>query len=113
MPFCPMCRDEFEDRIEVCPDCNIALAEKLPALSEPDKKTDEPLVQIATAPNEPIAIMWAGVLEEYDIHSLLKGVQLGGMSIYTPTFEMLHRVYVLESEADRAKELLAPFLNEL
>ncbi|MFC1954726.1 hypothetical protein ACFLVZ_02765 [Chloroflexota bacterium] len=111
MPFCPACRDEFENRVEVCPDCNVTLVEKLPHIPRSQEKTDEPLVQIAIAPNEPIAKMWAGILEEYDIHSLLKGDHRGRMSLYTPTFELLHYIYVLESEADRAKEILSPFLE--
>ena len=111
MPFCPECHDEFEYRVAVCPDCNVALEEKLAPTLKLEKKKDEPLVQIATAPNESIAMMWAGVLEEYDIHCLLKGLQIGGWTVYTPAFEMLHHIYVLESEADRARELLTRFLK--
>jgi hypothetical protein len=30
MPFCPKCRDEFQDQLEVCPDCGVELIDKLP-----------------------------------------------------------------------------------
>jgi len=28
MPFCPNCRDEFEDWVEICPDCRVALVDE-------------------------------------------------------------------------------------
>jgi len=110
MPFCPECRDEFEDWVEVCPDCEVSLVEKLPLLTESKGKTDEPLVQIATAPNEPIAKMWSDVLAENNIHCLLKGGNLGA-AMYIPAMILPHKIFVVESETERAKELLAPFLE--
>ncbi len=29
MPFCPNCRDEFQDWVKVCSDCNSTLVDKL------------------------------------------------------------------------------------
>jgi hypothetical protein len=110
MPYCPECRDEFEDWVEVCPDCNVALVDELPAL--PERETsDEPLVHIATAPNEAIANMWAGILEEDGIRCLLKG---GGLqaAMYASPLSVPYEIYVLESEADTASEILAPFLED-
>jgi len=48
MPYCPQCRDEFQDWVKVCPDCKVALVEQLP-VQHKDEETDEPLVHIATA----------------------------------------------------------------
>ena len=40
MPYCPQCRDEFQDWVKDCPDCNVALVKTLP--SPPTKyKRDE------------------------------------------------------------------------
>lgn len=111
MPFCPRCRDEFESWVEACPDCKVPLVKKLLPLPEPGETTDEPLVKIATAPNEPIANMWSGVLAEHNIKCLLKGGNLGA-AMYIPTIVLPYQIYVLESETDRAKEALAPFLEE-
>ena len=33
MPYCPKCRDEFEDWVKVCPDCNVTLVDELPEMS--------------------------------------------------------------------------------
>ncbi|GAI73249.1 unnamed protein product, partial [marine sediment metagenome] len=71
MPYCPKCGDEFQNWVQVCPDCSVALVDKLsePPPSEPKAKVrEDPLVYIATAPNEPLAMMWAGILENEGIH---------------------------------------------
>jgi hypothetical protein len=110
MPYCPKCRDEFEDWVKVCPDCKVALVEKLPPLPETDE-TDEPLVLIATAPGEPIAAMWSGILEEQGIKAMLKGGDLGA-AMYASTLNLPFEIYVLESQADTARDILAPFIEE-
>lgn len=38
MPFCPNCRDEFEDWVETCPDCKVSLVDEQP----PKPKTPFP-----------------------------------------------------------------------
>ncbi len=110
MSYCPRCRDEFESWVEACPDCRIPLVEQLSASPEPFEN-DEPLVKIATAPNEPIANMWSGILADHNIRCLLKGGNLGA-AMYIPTIVLSYQVYVLESETDKAKEILAPFLED-
>ena len=42
-----------------------------------DNLSKEPLVHIATAPNEPIAQMWAGILEDNNVPCMVKGGDLG------------------------------------
>jgi len=37
MPFCPKCRDEFQDWVKVCPDCKVELVEKLEPITKPAK----------------------------------------------------------------------------
>lgn len=36
MPYCPRCRDEWQDWVKVCPDCHVDLVDKLPVGPEPD-----------------------------------------------------------------------------
>jgi len=119
MPFCPVCRDEFEDWVKICPDCNVALDDELPPLperkkaerkTETDESLDEPLVEVAVAPNELIASMWAGTLEEYGIRCLLKGENLGG-GMYRRYMEP-YRIFVLKTESEQAREILVPFIEE-
>ena len=110
MPYCPKCRDEFEDRVKVCPDCNVALVDELPELPE-QETIDEEIVHIATAPNEMVANMWAGILEENGIRCMLKGMGLQA-SMYASPLAVPYEIYVLKSEAEKAKEILEPFLEE-
>ena len=82
MPFCPRCRQEFQEWVEACPDCHVALLAALPIAPGPTSRrkptgksarANDPLVLVATASNEPEARMWAEVLENNGIHCLRKG----------------------------------------
>ena len=95
--------------MKVCPDCNVALVEQLP-VEHKDEETDEPLVYIATAPSESVASMWAGILEEHGIRCLLKSANLRA-AMYAFTYNMTCQIHVLASQADRAREILGPWLN--
>jgi len=108
VPYCPKCHDEFQDWVKVCPDCSVALVEKLPPPPK-RKKQDEPLVHIATAPSEPLAKMWAEILEKQGIQCLLKVGDL--QASMNPACDMQCDIYVLSSEAKKTKEILAPFLK--
>jgi len=54
--------------------------------------------------------MWAEILEENNIHCLLKGGNLGA-AMYIPPLQLQHKIYVLASEAQKAKEIISPFLE--
>ena len=109
MLYCPQCRDEFQDWVKVCPDCNVSLVDQLPVQDE-DEETEEPVVYIATAPNESVANMWAGILEEHGIRCLLKSANLRA-AMYAFTHNMTCRLHVLASQADQAREILSLFLK--
>jgi hypothetical protein len=75
------------------------------------EKGKERLVLIATAPNETVGTLWKGILEDNGIRSLLKGTSFMDTANYAHgvfPFEL----YVLASGAERAKEVLTPFMEE-
>lgn len=111
MPFCPKCRDEFQDWISVCPDCKVALVPELPDTPVPALRT-EPLVHIITAPNEAIASMWAGILEDNGIPCVLKSDNIRAAQ-YSLLYNQYQRIYVLQSMATEARNLLQPFEQEM
>lgn len=116
MPYCPKCNDEFEDWVQVCPDCRTALVDKLPKQppSKPRPKAKagkDPLIHIATAPNEPLAMMWAEILENEGIYSSFKSRDLRA-ALYTPPLLSQCEIHVLASHAEKAREILVPFLRE-
>lgn len=110
MPFCPECRCEFTDRVEVCPDCGVALVDNLPV--QPEHEAGQgPLVQVASAPNYVIASLWASVLEDEGIHCLVTGSDLMA-AMYTLPLNASHQLHVLESQAEQAKEILDSLTEE-
>jgi hypothetical protein len=111
MPYCPKCRGEFQDWVKVCPDCNVNLVAELPPLTEKVKKKNDPLVPIATAPNEITAKMWEDILKGEGIRCML-GSSSPGAASQTLIFYAPITILVLLSEAKRAKQILAPFLEE-
>ncbi len=76
-----------------------------------EKPPRDPLVLAATAPNEPTAMMWAGILENEGIRSVVKGQELTA-AMYLPSAFGPCRIFVLSSQADKAKEVLEPFLHD-
>lgn len=111
MPYCPKCRDEFQDWVKVCPDDKVALVAELPPLPQQAKKPKEPLVRIVTAPNEMIAKMWEDILKEQGISGLLS-TGSSALASSSTVVNMPIRMYVLASESRRAMEILAPFLEK-
>lgn len=116
MPFCPKCPDEFQDWVKPCPDCQVDLVAELPDPPESVRgsgrlrrhSVGDPLVCVASALDTPTAYMWAGMLEEKGIRCLLKSFRGFGIRYKTlspatiPEFD----IYVVESDAGRAKEIL-------
>ncbi len=76
-----------------------------------EKPPADPLVLVATAPNEPTAMLWSGILENEGIRSVIKGGELNA-AMYVPSSLTPCRVFVLSSQADKAKEVLEPFVND-
>jgi hypothetical protein len=110
MPYCPKCRDEFQDWVKVCPNDEVPLVATLPPL-EKKSRTDEPLEYVATAPNEIIAKMWEGLLKERGITSLLTAgdAAVGG---YGPILSVPVKIHVLASKVKHAKKILAPYIEK-
>ena len=111
MPYCPECGDEFQGWVEVCPDCGKALVDRKPESASSKSKREaksgeEPLVRVATAQNEPLAMMWKEILENEGIHSLIKSRDLRA-SMYTPSLVSQCEIYVLASKAKKAEEILS------
>ena len=111
MSFCPECRDEFQSWVTVCPDCQVALVDRLEEIPQP-VPNNEPLVHVATAPNEAIAGLWAGILENNGILCVIKSDNLRSAQ-YSLLYNQYQSVYVLKSVARRAKTILQPFKREM
>ncbi len=74
-------------------------------------KHNEPLALVAKAPNEPVAVMWQGILENEGIRSVIKPQDLKA-AMYVPSLIASCEIYVLEEQSERAREILEPFIQE-
>lgn len=105
--FCPAGHGEFEDWVEVCPDCGRRLAAEPPSVDQrtpPD--TREPVVFLTRIANEPLAQLSRQVLEDEGIRVMLKpsGPGFGG---WGSAANLEHELYVLASHADKAREIIS------
>ena len=100
--------------VKVCPDCHVKLVATLrdsPGRANRDSKT-EPLVLAATAPNRPLAQMWAGILKDRGIRAMTKNHEAGMSFAYPPMAgpmqprNLRFETYVLKSDLARAREIL-------
>ena len=67
--------------------------------------SDDPIVYLATAPNEPLARMWADLLAGAGIRALVKAVG-PGIGAWGSAATLEHELYVLRSRLDDARALL-------
>jgi hypothetical protein len=73
-------------------------------------KRRNPVVYLATAPNEPIAYMWAGILADQGVHCLVKrGLLSSAPYVYSQNLPC--EIHVLASKLRKASEVLEPFLK--
>jgi hypothetical protein len=73
---------------------------------------DDPTVYLATAPGEPVARMWQDILKQEGIIAMVKWEKDAVGQPYVSDFAAVHQLYVLESQLDRAKAVLEPYVEE-
>jgi len=106
--YCPAGDGPFEDWVERCPECGRRLVALPPAAGDQAAPTgrDEPVVYLATEPNEPLAQLAVQVLADEGIRVLVRPAGPGfGAWASVATFE--HELYVLRRDVDRARAILA------
>ncbi len=110
-PFCPICRSEYEQGINKCPECDSALVEQLP----PEKAAgmpDLPLVDVYEVSGDKEALVIKGLLESEGIMCSLSSdvphtvipVNIDGLGTV--------RIIVSQENAERAKEIISAYAAE-
>ena len=91
---CPAGHGPFEDWADHCPTCGAVLVGR------------EPIVHLATAPNQAVAAMWAELLGRQGIRTMVKplGPGFGALGTNAP---LEHVLYVLAPDLQRARRILA------
>lgn len=67
--------------------------------------SDDPIVYLATVPNEPLARMWADVLEEAGIRTMVKNLG-GGIGGWGSATMLEHELFVLRSRLADAERIV-------
>ena len=73
--------------------------------------TEDPIVYLATVPNEPLARMYADVLEEAGIRTMVKAVG-PGVGAWGSAFTLEHELYVLRSHHSEAEAIVRDLDDE-
>ncbi len=112
MPFCPICRNEYERGIEKCTDCGVSLVENAPPEHD-DAVPNAPLVEIYQAAGDKEAFVIKSLLEsEGIICSLSSDIPHTVMPFNIDGLGAV-RITVVESDADRARQIISEYAERL
>jgi hypothetical protein len=104
--YCPEGHGQFDDWVIRCPECRKRLVSAPPVPKQQPRHADEPIVYLATAPNEITSQMWLEALRNAGIRAMAK--PLGpGMGAWASVATMEHALYVLQSQYDDARDLIS------
>lgn len=105
MPFCPECKYEYREGIVMCPDCDVKLVGNLAAANEPTvEETNAVMVSVFSTDSQIEANLVKDMLQASGIEAF----DQPDMSFYGNFANTLANleVYVLQSDAPRAKKLI-------
>lgn len=110
---CPRCFTKFEPGASLCPDCQVSLVDKPeePSPTGTPGREDE-FVLVGSAPNEVVAKIWIQILEESGIRSVMQNVRPMSGLLGDFSLDLQCDIYVLESQAERAAEIIGSLLEE-
>ena len=112
MPYCPSCKTEYVENIQICSDCSEALVEKLP---QADEITEVNWIPLHSVPGKAYAEMVTEILDKEEIPNYIKSDALstayltggaggmGGISV----------IFVPEEHQSRAEEILTQLLDHI
>ncbi len=113
MTYCPKCRHEYFEHIEVCPDCDVDLVPDLPPEIPPEYAEAE-WVEVYTFPGTLYARMAVEILNREGIPSYSIS-NFGGATMGMSGGDFVGAsatVFALEPDADQAYNLLEPMIEE-
>lgn len=71
--YCPKCRCEFIEGIEICPDCNVKLVEKLPEKEKPQGDPNIKMAAVFISADRGLIAIAKSLLEEENIDYFTSG----------------------------------------
>ncbi len=105
MPFCPQCRTEYVEGVEVCPECDVALTHELPPAG-PVPEVD--FVVLTEGQTEVVINVLRAELEAANIPSYVSGDTLESLKV-VPGYDA--KVFVPKQHLELAREILNEILS--
>jgi predicted Zn-ribbon and HTH transcriptional regulator len=116
MPFCPKCRDEFQDWAKTCPDCRVDLVAELPPPPPPQDNPRRILARAQSSPDDLVTIAtFSHPTEAYVPKSRLEAEGIPSFVADAATIDTYWlysnaiggaKLQVREQDAERALEIL-------
>lgn len=106
--YCPGGDGPFEDWVDRCPECGRRLQAEAPQETTPARgapRLDGKIVYLTTIPNEPLAQLSADVLRQEGIETMMRASG-AGIGAWGSAATLAHELYVVDSEKERALEIL-------
>ena len=108
MAFCPNCEAEYKEGITVCPDCHIALVNKLTSENRVHDRSEGEPVQLQSFKTGAEAEMVREMLNQNGIRSFVEG---GDFAIIPSSFSQEVVVMVDERDLPRAVEIYNAYFD--
>jgi len=115
MPFCPKCRAEYVEGVKTCPDCQVALVEKLPPKDDRSDEDYVEMVELREVPNEVAGVMMKGVLESGGITVILRAAKIPMYDGIASTWSTSYwgKLLVAKDELEMSRKILDDYLSSL
>jgi len=107
MPFCPVCGYEYEQGIEMCPDCEAELVDRLS-----EEHFDGDMVEVFCSYSSPEAGMVKELLYNEGIFSATSNEFMSAILGGTLSEASEVRVWVSEDDAGRARDLIETYIED-
>ena len=112
MPVCPQCKYEYKGGIQMCPDCNVKLVDKL--INETKEKKDIKWVPLHTQPGRIYSEMVIEALEKNGIPCVLDPGNISALAakgVSIPGDES--RIWVPEEKFEEAYDILNRMIDHI
>ena len=106
--FCPQCKSEFIEGIEICPECDVNLVDDLPPDPEPKFVDFEEV--LATYNPADIALL-KSILDSEDVTYFFKGEHFQNMRPWADPARLMIRKDQVEFVADLIKDLELSYMG--
>ncbi len=112
MPFCPKCRAEYVEGVDMCEDCQVSLVAELPPKDVPDYVE---IVELQRVPDEVAGVMMKGILENSGINVILRAAKIPAYNGIASTWSTAYwgKLLVPKEDLETSRKILDDYLNSL